>query len=82
MGERGKEANTIWRLDARPVSRRARRRVGREREQGREVGEQPVHDLDGLLGVVNGDVDVQSEDAPSGDVLQLVDQVLGSGRAR
>ena len=44
--------------------------------------EQPVHDLDRLLGVVDGDVDVHAEDqlAPR-DVLHLVDERRGSGRA-
>ena len=40
------------------------------------MGHQAVHDLDRLLGVVHGDVDVQAEDqlAPC-DVLELVDEV-------
>ena len=50
-------------------------RGGREREQRRELGEQPVHDLDRLLRIVDGDVHVHAEDqlAP-GDVLELVDE--------
>ena len=51
-------------------------RARREREQRGEVREQPVHDLDRLLGLVDGDVDVQPEDqlAPR-DVLELVDEM-------
>ena len=47
----------------------------RARAAAREVDEEPVHDLDRLLGVVDGDVDVQAEDqlAPR-DVLHLVDE--------
>ena len=38
--------------------------------------EQPVHDLDRLLGVVDRDMDVQPEDQlAAGDVLELVDEV-------
>ena len=45
--------------------------------------EQPVDDLDRLLGVVHRDVHVQAEDQlAAGDVLELVDEVRGSGRAR
>ena len=42
---------------------------------GAELGEQPVDDLDRLLGIVDGDVHVHPEDelAPR-DVLHLVDQ--------
>ena len=52
------------------------RRGRRECEQRAELGEEAVHDLDRLLGVVDGDVHVHAEDqlAP-GDVLELVDQV-------
>src|SRR5919204_35449 len=40
------------------------------------MGEQPVDDLDRLLGIVDGDVDVHAEDQlAAGDVLQLVDEV-------
>ncbi len=51
------------------------RRARRQREERREVREQPVHDLDRLLRVVDRDVHVHPEDelAPR-DVLQLVDQ--------
>ena len=51
------------------------RRARREREQRREMGEEPVDDLDRLLRVVDGDVDVHPEDqlAPR-DVLELVDE--------
>ena len=52
------------------------RRAGREREQRPELGEEPVHDLDRLLGIVDGDVDVHPEDQlPPGDVLELVDEI-------
>ncbi len=51
-------------------------RRGRERQQRPELGKEPVHDLDRLLGIVDGDVDVHAEDqlAPR-DVLELVDEV-------
>ena len=51
------------------------RRARRERDELVEMGDQPVHDLDRLLGVVDGDVDVHPEDqlAPR-DVLHLVDE--------
>jgi hypothetical protein len=40
------------------------------------VREQPVHDLNRLLGVVDRDVDVQPEDQlAAGDVLELVDEM-------
>ena len=40
------------------------------------MDEQPVHDLDRLLRVVDGDVDVHPEDQlAAGDVLQLIDQL-------
>src|SRR5215472_8927477 len=50
------------------------RRARRERHEFREVRDQSVDDLDRLLGVVDGDMDVQPEDqlAPR-DVLHLVD---------
>ena len=48
----------------------------RERQQRRKLGEQPVHDLDGFLRVIDGDVDVHAEDQlAAGDVLELVDEV-------
>ena len=51
-------------------------RGGRERQQWPELGEEPVHDLDRLLWIVDGDMHVHAEDqlAP-GDVLELVDEV-------
>ena len=59
------------------------RRARRQREQRREVREQAVHDLDRLLGVVDGDVDVHPEDQLAArDVLELVDEVRGSGPSR
>ena len=51
------------------------RRARRQREERRELGEEPVDDLDRLVGVVHRDVDVHAEDelAPR-DVLELVDE--------
>jgi hypothetical protein len=52
------------------------RRVGRQREQDRHVHPHPVGDVDGLLGVVDADVDVQAEDdLLPGDEAQRRDQV-------
>jgi hypothetical protein len=59
------------------------RRARREREQRGEVREQPVHDLDRLVGVVDRDVDVHPEDQlPPRDVLELVDQRVVPVRRR
>src|SRR5207237_9086990 len=65
-------------LPARAQSRRLaapERRARREREQRPELGKETVDDLDRLLRIVDGDVDVQPEDelAPR-DVLHLVDE--------
>ncbi len=51
------------------------RRAGRQRHELVEMADQPVHDLDRLLRVVDRDVDVHAEDqlAPR-DVLHLVDE--------
>ena len=51
------------------------RRARGEGEQRRQLGEEPVHDLDRLLGIVDSDVDVHAEDQlATGDVLHLVDE--------
>ena len=51
------------------------RRVRRQSEQRRQLEQQAVHDLDRLLGIVDRDVDVHSEDQlAAGDVLELVDE--------
>ena len=75
--ERGNAANTIWRIDARPVG--SPRQNGELAESASSVGrcdEQAVHDLDRLLRIVDGDVDVHAEDQLAArDVLELVDEV-------
>ena len=70
----GREDDLAARGEARRLSA-PERRARREREQGGEVREQAVHDLDRLVGIVDRDVDVHPEDqlAPR-DVLELVDQ--------
>ena len=51
------------------------RRVRREREERRQLDEEPVHDLHGLVGVIDGDMDVETEDQLTPrDVLELVDE--------
>ena len=50
-------------------------RARREREQDRQLDEEPIHDLDRLLRVVDRDMDVQPEDElAAGHVLHLVDE--------
>ena len=73
----GRPRRPICRVDARPGRLAAPEgRARRQREQQRRAAtSEPVHDLDRLLRVVHGDVDVEPEDqlAPR-HVLHLVDE--------
>ena len=63
MPTRGKARKIGVRVDSRPVaSARQNGELARQREQHRQVHAHPVGDVDGLVGVVDADVDVHPED--------------------
>ena len=74
--ERGKAEKTICREERARRLAAPERRAGRERQELRQVDQEPVRDVDRLVGVVDRRVHVHAEDqlAPC-DVLHLVDEL-------